>query len=355
MTFRTTVRAMLLALVAAFSATCAVAQSETGFTYNGIVRAVYSNNDLGTSGDSTYVSFIQGTGANYVAITIEWFVQSNTGNTIAASSTGSATDAQIIAAIQKYHSLGIHVFLKPQVDIVGYPSWRGQLAPSNVGQWFSSYQAYITHYASIAKTYGVEGYSIGTELKSLTGSNNLSYWKTLISAVRSDYNGTIMYGANATSSGDEYSTVSFWNLVDLIGVDGYFGLTDLNNPTLAQLESAWTDSTSHYTGAGFNAVAALKNLSSQYGKSVIFTEEGYESSTGTNQEPYAQIRNGYDPTEQQNCYTAFFEIFKPQNSWMKGVFWWDLQLPVPSGSDQSWVMYGKPTGTTTLPLWYAGK
>jgi len=331
-----------------------LAFGQTGFTYNGIVRAVFSDSDLGTSGDSTYVSFIQSTHANYVAITIEWFMPSASSTTIAASSTDSATDAQIIAAIQQYESLGIKVVLKPQVDVAGFSIWRGEITPSPVSAWFTSYQAYITHYAQLAQANGVSGLSIGTELKTMSVAANLSFWETLISAVRADYSGPIMYGANATGAGDEYSTVSFWNLVDIIGVDGYFGLTDQDNPTVAQLESAWTDSTSTITGAGFNAVAALKNLNSQFGKPVVFTELGYESSEGTNEEPFAQISNGFDPTEQENCYTAFFDVFSAQSSWMKGIFWWDLQLPVPGADDQSWVMYGKPAGTVVLPQWFGG-
>jgi hypothetical protein len=319
-----------------------------------MVRAVYSNEDLGTSADNTYVSFVDNIGANYVAITIEWFVQSSTGTTIAPVTGDTATDAQIIAAIQQYHNLGIKVVLKPQVDVVNYTTWRGELEPTSVSAWFTSYQAYITHYATLAQQYGVEGLSIGTELKTLSVSANLSYWQTLISAVRSDYSGPIMYGANATGAGDEYTTVSFWSLVDIIGVDGYFGLTDLDDPTVSQLQAAWTDSSSTYTGKNFNAVAALKNLSSEYNKPVVFTEVGYESSKGTNQEPYAEVRNGYDPSEQENCYTAFFNVFSQQTSWMKGVFWWALALPLPSADDQSWVQYEKPTGNYTLPLWYNG-
>lgn len=347
---------VILAVAAgiAFSGNTPKAFGQTGFTYNGIVRAVYSDSDLGTSGDSTYVSFIQSTHANYVAITIEWFMPTSSSTTIAASSTNSATDAQIEAAITQYHNLGIKVVLKPQVDVTGYGTWRGEITPSPVSAWFTSYQAYITHYAQLAKTYDVDALSIGTELKTMSVSANLSYWETLISAVRADYSGPIMYGANATGSGDEYSTVSFWSLVDVIGVDGYFGLTDQNDPSVSALEAAWTDSTSTYTGSGFNAEAALKNLNSQYGKPVVFTEVGYESSTGTNQEPYAEISNGYDPDEQENCYTAFFDVFSAQSSWMKGVFWWDLQLPVPGSDDQSWVMYGKPAGTVVLPQWYGG-
>src|ERR1035441_2759979 len=332
----------------AFGQTTSVSE----FPYNAIVRAVYGDNDLGTSGDSTYVSFIQSTNANYVAITIEWFMPTASSTTIAADPTNSATDAQIIAAIQQYHSLGINVVLKPHVDVAGYGTWRGEITPSSVSAWFTAYQAYITHYAQLATTYSVDGLSIGTELKTMSVAANLSYWQTLITAVRADYSGPIMYGANASGCGDEYSTVSFWSLVDIIGVDGYFGLTDLDDPTVAQLESGWTDSTSTITGAGCNAVAALQNLHSQYSKPVVFTEVGYESSKGTNQEPYAQISNGYDPTEQEDCYTAFFDVWSPNASWMEGVFWWDLQLPVPGASDQSWVMYGKPAGTVVIPQWF---
>jgi len=332
----------------------ALAQSQTGFAYNGMVRAVYSNNDLGTSADNTYAEFVQGTGGNYVAITIEWFVATPSSTTIAANSGDSATDAQIITEIQKYHNLGLKVVLKPQVDVINYTSWRGELDPTSVSAWFTSYQAYMTHYAQIAQQCGVDGFSVGTELKSLSGSQNLSYWQTVIAAVRADYTGPIMYGANATGAGDEFTTVSFWSLVDIIGVDGYFGLTGVHNPTLAQLEAAWTDSSSPYTGSGFNAVAALKNLNSAYNKPVVFTEVGYVSSAGTNEEPYASLSNGYDPTEQENCYSAFFNVFSQQSSWMKGVFWWALSLPLPGTDDQGYVPYSKPTGNYILPLWYNG-
>jgi hypothetical protein len=135
------------------------------------------------------------------------------------------------------------------------------------------------------------------------------------------YSGQIAYAANASGPGDEFSTVSFWPLVDLIGVDGYVGLTTQTDPTVAQLVSAWTDSPEN---GGFNAVAAFENLSTTYNKPVIFTELGYESTPGTNTEPWnSSLSDGYDPTEQADCYEAFFEVFSQQTSWMKGVFWWN--------------------------------
>lgn len=335
------------------------AQDKTGFTYKGVARAVFSSSDLGTDPDATYVRFVQGAGANYVEITIEWFMANQTATTVTPSSTLSPTDAQVIAAIKRYHDLGIHVFLRPLVDTPTYDVSRTKFAPSDIGAWFSSYQSYILHYSRMAQQNQVEGLVIGSELISISGPANLQYWKTLIAAVRTAYGGTLTYAANAVYDGDEYSTVSFWKLLDLIGVDGYFGLTNQDHPSVEQLVSAWTKSPNPNSGAGFdtvgfNAVAALKQLHERYQKPVIFTELGYESSAGTNRRPWAEIRNGYDAEEQANCYTAFFEVFSKESSWMKGVFWWDLNVPLPSAHDQSWSMYGKPAGTTVLPWWFGG-
>lgn len=344
--------ALLLAVVAAALLPSTYAQSDAGFTYKGIARAVFSNHDLGTTGDDTFNQFIPSTGANYVELTVEWFVPSATATTIAPGGWQSATDAQVVAAIQRYHSLGLKVFLKPIVDTPTYTPWRAKLAPSSISDWFTSYQAYILHFAQLAQRNNVEGFCVGTELASLTGRENLRYWKTLIAAVRDTYSGTLTYSSNATHAGDEFTKIPFWNLLDLIGVDGYFGLTDVDNPSVKQLVAGWTHSSNHITGPGFNAVAALKKLHRKYNKPVVFMELGYESSTGTNRQPYAMIRNGYDPTEQANCYTAFFQVFSKESSWMQGVFWWDLNLPLPATDDESWSMYNKPAGTEVLPLWF---
>ena len=328
------------------------AQTDSGFVYRGIARAVFSIHDLGTPADDTFTQFIPTTGANYVELTVEGFVPSATATTIAPLSWHSATDDQIIAEIQRYHSLGLKVFLKPIVDTPTYTPWRAKLAPTSVSDWFTSYQAYVLHFAQLAQQYNVEGFVVGTELASLTVPENLPYWKTLIAAVRAAYTGTLTYSSNATHEGDEYAHLPFWDLLDLIGVDGYFPLTDQDDPSVKQLVEGWTNRPNHRTGASFNAVASLKRLHKKYKKPVVFMELGYESSTGTNQQPYAMIRNGYDPTEQANCYTAFFQVFSKESSWMQGVFWWDLNLPVPGPEDQSWSMYNKPAGTEVLPLWF---
>ena len=343
-------------LMPCFVAPAAVAQSQSGFTFNGVNYPSYSASDFLNSTEAA--SSIRATGANYGAVIVTQYVQTKTSNTIAPETTSSPgynpsmdpltpTDASVVAAIQALQAQGLVVSLKPHVDSLD-GTFRGDLAPSNPAAWFASYQTFILHYAQIAADNNVGMLVIGTELATLTGPAYKSNWETIIAAIRAQNPDlTLAYGANATSATDEFTTVSFWSDVDIIGVDGYFPLTNGPDPTVAALVAAWSDNKS-----GFNIVSALRNLQSTYNKPLIFTELGYESATGANEEPYASLTTAYDPTEQQNCYEAFFEVFSQQTSWMKGVFWWNWYPAVPAANDNGFDPQGKPAGTVTLPKWF---
>jgi hypothetical protein len=335
----------------------AFGQTKSGFTYNGIVYTSwwfdeygnYEDPPIATGAATTSSDQLSQTNANYASVLVTQYVQTGTSTTIAPVVNKTPLDDQVVFAIQNFHNLGMKVFLKPHVDSVD-GTWRGQFAPTNVAAWFASFQTFILHYAQIAQANNVEGLIFGTEYKSLSGSANEAAWANIVSQIRQVYSGQLAYGANATGPGDEYTTVSFWSLVDLIGVDGYFGLTTQSDPTVSQLVSAWTNSPEN---GGFNALTALENLQSTYSKPVIFTEIGYESTPGTNTEPWnSSLSDGYDPTEQADCYEAFFEVFSQQTSWMKGVFWWNWSIPALSAQDASYDPNGKPAGTAELPEWF---
>jgi len=329
----------------------------SGFTYNGIVYTSWWYDEYGNYEDppipvgaaTTSTDQLYQTNANYASVLVTQYVATGTSTTIAADATKTPLDDQVVFAIQGFHNLGMKVFLKPHVDSDD-GTWRGEFEPTSIPAWFASFQTFIVHYATIAQENSVEGLVFGTEYKTLSVAANVSYWDTVIAAIRAVYTGELAYGANASGPADEFSTVSFWPLVDLIGVDGYVGLTDIDDPTVAQLESGWTDSTEN---GGYNAVAAFQNLNTTYSKPVIFTELGYESTTGTNIEPWdSSLSDGYDPTEQEDCYQAFFEVFSQQTSWMKGVFFWAWQIPALAADDTGYDPNGKPAGTVTLPYWF---
>ena len=331
--------------------------TKSGFTYNGIVYTSwwydeygnYEDPPIDTGAATISTNQLVQTNANYASVLVTQYVQTGTSTTIAPAVDKTPLDDQVVFAIQGFHNQGMKVLLKPHVDSID-GTWRGEFEPTSIPAWFASFQTFIVHYAQIAQANNVEGLVFGTEYKTLSVAANESYWATVIAAIRQVYTGKLIYGANATSAGDEYSTVSFWPLVDIIGVDGYVGLTTQNDPTVAQLVSAWADSPEN---GGFNAVAAFQNLNSTYGKPVIFTELGYESTPGTNTEPWnSSLSDGYDPTEQEDCYQAFFQVFSQQTSWMQGVFWWDWTVPALAAEDTGYDPNGKPAGTVTLPEWF---
>jgi len=264
-------------LIVAGCAGAALAQSQSGFTYNGLDFTSYSANEyLNNSGNAA--TTMRATGANYAAVVATQYVQTSTSNAIAPETTSSPgynssadplspTDAAVVSAIQALQAKGLTVSLKPHVDSLD-GVFRGNFAPTNVAAWFASYQTFILHYAQIASQNNVGMLVIGTEFVSLTGPTYKSYWEGIISQLRTQYpNLTLVYGANATGANDEFTKVSFWADVDIIGVDGYFPLTNQTDPTLASLVAAWSNNKS-----GFNIVAALKSLQATYNKPLIFTE-----------------------------------------------------------------------------------
>ncbi len=379
---------ILLAVLTTFAGSHrAAAQSQSGFQYNGIDFTDYTQDGYLSSSEAAQT--IRETSANYTAVVATWYVQTYDSNSIAPETTSSPgydastdplspADATVIAAIQALQAQGVTVALKPHVDSID-GTWRGDFTwPTTdtttaeqqawLTAWFTSYQSFILHYAQIASQNGVGILVIGTEFTMLTGNTCAgtceSYWEQyVITPLRQQYPDlTLVYGANATSAGDEFTTVSFWNDVDIIGVDGYFPIdnsADCNtstppDPTLAELESGWTDNP---CAGDFNAVAALENLSSAYpGKPLIFTEIGYPSATGSNAAPYNYTPTGaYDEAEQANCYEAFFEVFSQQTSWMKGVFWWTWMVSPPAANDTGYSPQNKTAGDTTLPEWFGSQ
>ena len=153
--------------------------------------------------------------------------------------------------------------LKPHVDVLD-GSFRGDIQPSDRAAWFSSYGRFIGHYADIAAGSEASVFSVGTELKSLSGETEA--WNAVIESVRSRFGGELTYAANW----DEVFQVQFWDRLDLIGVDAYFPLSQEGEvPTAESLASAWQPN-----------VDGLESLSEQWGMPVLLTEIGYPSQKG---------------------------------------------------------------------------
>jgi Ca2+-binding RTX toxin-like protein len=321
------------------------------FTWEGISLPSYWGGNWGTPTADVAFDQIRNTGASSVAIIPSFYMDNKFSNTMELKPERSETLAQTKAAILDVTSRGMNVMLKPHVESLDY-TWRAEIAPTNPDEWFRNYKAMMVQYAQLAQETGAPMLCIETELKSMSGSQYRAKWIDLIAAVKSVYSGLVTYA----STYDEVAQVSFWDLVDYIGVDAYIPLVVNNtNPTVEQLVNGWIQpSTNGWVNqiyGGKSAIEFYKNLSEQYGKKVIFTEVGYRSRDGNAMDPGVWTDGGtVDHQEQQDAYTALFKVMTTHGGqWLDGAFLWSyhpFENPEAHGVQPTdFTTQGKPANT----------
>jgi hypothetical protein len=249
-------------------------------------------------------SDIAGLGANWIQLTPTWKMATATSSTIDARWT--LTDAALLQAIDLAHGKGLQVLLKPHVDPQDGTN-RWEINPSDRAAWFRSYQQMMTHYATIARHKGVEEFSVGCELATMSGPTDRIAWLTVINAIKAVYSAPLVYAAKA----DEYSNVSFWDQLNFIGIDAYFPLSTEPTTDVSALEAAWIPIRDQMSAFAVGA-----------GRRILFTEAGYPSLVGAAVEPWNnEYSNTPSPQEQAAGYEALFATFSGQ-PWWAGTFWW---------------------------------
>jgi hypothetical protein len=314
------------------------ASPQTGtFDYNGIIHTSWWHDQYQGAEGANARAALAGTGASWAAVLLTWYMPDRNSPRIAPDAQRTPSDAAVLEAIRHLHGLGLKVMLKPHVDPQD-DTWRGTILPPDSASWFESYSVYMTKMARLAEAEHVELLCIGTELARLTGSAYRPQWQRIIADVRANYRGLLTYAANGNTPGDEFSSMSFVDLIDLAGIDAYPPLTDKDGPARSELVSAWSRN-----NRGDNMLAAYRNWQRSHGKPVIFTEIGYRSANGTNRAPWDyQSAASADVQEQADCYDAAFSAFLPERAWMKGMFWWNWDVPPPATGDTGFSPWTKP-------------
>ncbi|MDY0019170.1 MAG: hypothetical protein RBT47_04130 [Anaerolineae bacterium] len=299
---------------------------QKGISYTSWWHGEYSKPDADLS-----LSHLRETGAEWISLVVTQYQETLASTTISATD-NTATDADLIHAIETAHGLGLQVMLKPHVDLSNDPThWRGEIGQGFTAAqwdaWFSSYRAFLNHYALLAGTHGVEQFCVGTELSGTEA--HTSEWRAAIAGVREVYDGPITYASNW---GDE-TGLAWWDAVDFIGVDAYYPLAEGADPTLEELKAAWEP-----------YVALLGDLAESWDKTILFTEIGYRSIDGTASHPWDwQTGGAIDLQEQADAYQAVFESVFDQ-PWFAGIFWWDWGTdPFVGGAcDDGYTPHDKP-------------
>jgi len=204
---------------------------------------------------------------------------------------------------------GLGIMLKPQLW-VGHGKYTGFIEMETEKDWLileKSYAAFILNYAQLAEKLKIPLFCIGTEMKTFV-EKKPDYWGKLIVKIRNVYSGKITYAANW----DEVNHLTFWNQLDMIGIDAYFPLSNSKNPTLAELEKGWE----HHK-------INIKKLAEKYQKPILFTEFGYRSVNYATKEPWSstKIEGEVNLTLQSEALQSLFNQFWSEK-WFAGGFVW---------------------------------
>ncbi|OAV45219.1 hypothetical protein A3850_012265 [Lewinella sp. 4G2] len=225
-----------------------------------------------------------------------------------SQSAGGENDAATIHSLREAKRRGWYTLLKPQIWVGdGWPGSINVKDNEDANQWFENYGYWIMHYALMAEAEQVDGLVIGTELVRMT----LGYpdaWRRLIADIRKVYSGHLTYAANW---GEEFEQLTFWEDLDIIGLNSYYPLSDQDKPSDEEL----------LTGAR-EWVTMATSLAQRTGKPIWLTETGYRSVSQAWKNPHAETNGRPQSDEDQaRCYRALTQALR-ENPGFTGVFIW---------------------------------
>ncbi|MCW8088099.1 glycoside hydrolase family 113 [Sabulicella glaciei] len=325
------------------------------FEYAGFAFPSWWNGSFGSATSLTSLTALASTGSNSVSIVPTSYISTVTSSDFHASSQ-TESDANVRAQILQAHSLGLDVILKPHVDAEDGSAFRGEFAPSDVDAWFAGYKALILRYAKIAAETGVKTLSIGCEYDSLVGAAYRSRWVDIIDSVRAVYDGVLTYAATAMSA----RNVSFWDQVDLIGVNSYYRMSESTTASVQDYKNSWTSVPTNAwefsITEGKSPIDFLRNLAVKYDKPLFLAEVGYRSMDGAALDPGIWTSSGaVDLQEQANLYQALFETFTTYGGdWFAGMHLWNWDITSKGASNTNYSPQDKPA-LQVVTNWFTGQ
>ena len=255
---------------------------------------------------------------------------------------GAENDSAVRISITQARARGLRVMLKPQIWV--RQAWPGEIDFTTEAEWdrfFNAYTAWMMHYARMAQDQGVESLCIGTELTQAT----LKYpqrWRALIADVRRAYDGTLTYAANW---GQEFEQLTFWDALDVIGLNSYYPLSYTDAPTDAELEAGarqW--------------MRMADSVSLAHDRPLWLTEVGYRSVARAWINPHADAGDRpADAVAQERCYQALATAAR-QSTHLRGMFIWKWPSYLGhresrEGNATGFVPGGKPAGAVLRELY----
>ena len=284
-------------------------------------------------------------GGDWAALSFALFQDTFSSTVIRPDFRFTVTDKDVEFAIRSLHARGLKVCLKPMVNCAD-GVWRAHISFPEQSwsnrnywqEWFSSYKAFLCHYAEIAEENNCEMFCVGCEM--LGTESRESEWREAIQAVRNIYHGPLVYNTN---HGKEMN-VRWWDALDYIGTSAYFGVAKVPGDTLENMKTAWDEKKAY-----------LSEVSRANGnKQIIFMEIGCRSARGCAMIPYdfSHREFPYDEDEQARFYeSCMLSMWK--EPWFAGYFWWDWYTKLPTRRPETGFSIIGKKAENVVKKWYS--
>jgi len=276
----------------------------------GVGYVTWSASGYDTSSSDESLTVVRDMGTDWVSILVTWYQTTPWSGDIHRT-LKTPSDKSVIRAIKKAHELEMKVMLKLHLDLLDQSdgSWRGEIGcmqETEWEKWFRRYTDYLMYYVKIANEENVEMICVGTELS--TSATVKGYlWRDMIKKLRGEYPGAMTYAAHW----DRYQDIRFWDLLDYVGINAYFPLTEKMVPTSDELKEGWT-----------KWVPEMEDFQKRVDKPIIFPEIGCSAADGTAIRPWEHIpRSEVNLKLQADYYQALLETFW-NKKWFYGLYWW---------------------------------
>ena len=206
---------------------------------------------------------------------------------------------------------GVELFWKPHLAYWGSFAWRGAIDfGDDAESWqrfFDDYQRFIVDQARFAERSKIKVLSVGVEYEKTTRFER--EWRQIIAAVREVYSGNLTYAANW----DSLQKVPFWDVLDMIGVNAYFPLSDHPEPDRSAIWQGWE-----------RPLAQLEALSRRHDdKPVLFAEIGYARSASAAVAPWEPDNRDTPATRSLRGTLIDVALRRIESTpFVVGMFWW---------------------------------
>lgn len=266
------------------------------------------------------INYATSLGANSIALTFPFYTYGIASDKVHA---GPATPspghiALFLAEAARSH---IRVTLRPILNetvlMAENPiAWRGMIQPASTAAWFRSYLKLLMPYAEVAQAGDAASFVVGTELESLEPAPE---WPSLISSIRSVYQGQLLYAENF----DEFAAHDHVLPLSTFTVDAYprFDLPD--RASVSRLARAW----GHW----------LSGHSRHVLHKLVLEEVGIDAVAGSYSDPGAWASTTSAPIDdavQAKWYEAVCRAVKTKD--LAGVYWWEVNFDADPANAGTW-------------------